>query len=83
VVFIYRILKDKGFIYRTRIYDIYRLECLGINQIEIINLAEENEEVIPEIKTAVSSFEHIQERFEAVRDIYESLFLNDEASFDY
>jgi len=73
VVFIYRILKNKGFIYRTRIYDIHRLECLGINQIEIINLAEENEELIdkPEIKTAVSSFEHIQERFEAVRDIYE------------
>jgi UDP-N-acetylmuramoylalanine-D-glutamate ligase len=51
----------------------------------MINQAEENEEVLnkPEIKTAVSSFEHIQERFEAVRDIYESLFLNDSASFDY
>ena len=51
----------------------------------MINKAEENDEIInkPQLKTAVSSFEHIQERFEAVRDLHESLFLNDSASFDY
>ena len=38
---------------------------------------------IPQLKTAVSSFEQIQERFFAVRDLHESLFMNDSATFDY
>ena len=69
VALLYRILSDYGYVYRTRIIDIRKLECVNVDNVQKqIDKFNREEDGYERFKTAVSSFEDIEEKFREVKD---------------
>lgn len=76
IVILYRILKDKGYLYRLRIYDIDKLECKSSLYLDA-KLEDE------QLKSAVSSDEDIDEIYEALSEGGERKYIDGDKDFGF
>ena len=76
IVLLYRILKDKGYLYRIRIYDIKRLDCKSASELD----AKKEDETL---KSAISSIDDIDEIYEALSDGGEQKYIDGLDDFGY
>ena len=76
IIMLYRILKDKGYLYRMRIYDIDKLECKTAKE-----LADKSDD--ESLKSAVASIDDIEEIFDALSEGDDKQFTEGNMDFDY
>ncbi len=76
---LYRILQDKGYLFRFRIYDIKRLECKSAWQLDLQKKSGSQ----PELKSAVASMDDVDELFDELSDGGEAKYFERDKNYAY